>query len=223
MLAGRRTTVDFWRRCCGCCAAVPSGVACPPHWGSGTGCSSAGARDVWEELHRHVAADPDWQEVLFDSTVVRAHAGAAGAEKSSAEAEALGRSRGGFSTKVHAVNDALGYPVDFALTGGQAADITPAAGLVPDEPVAALIADKAYDADHFVAMLNERGIKVVIPLRANRIEPRDCDFHQYKERHLIECCFGKIKHYRRIFSRFEKTARNYLSFLRFVAVLIWLR
>lgn len=181
------------------------------------------AHGVWEELHRHVAADPDWQEVLFDSTVVRAHACAAGAENSSAEAEALGRSRGGFSTKVHAVTDALGYPVEFALTAGQAADITQAAGLLPDEAVAAVIADKAYDADHFVTLLNKRDIKVVIPPRANRSEPRDCDFHQYKERHLIECFFGKIKHYRRIFSRFEKTARNYLSFLRFVAVLIWLR
>lgn len=180
-------------------------------------------RGVWAALHRYVAADPDWQEVLFDSTVVRAHACAAGAENSHAEAEALGRSRGGFSTKIHAVTDALGYPVDFALTGGQAADIPQAAGLVPEAAVESVIADKAYDADPFVEMLTARGIKVVIPPRANRTEPRDCDFHQYKERHLIECFFGKIKHYRRIFSRFEKTARNYLSFLRFVAVLIWLR
>ena len=144
-------------------------------------------------------------------------------KKNSAAAEALGRSRGGFSTKVHAVTDALGNPLDFTLTGGQAADIAQAAGLVPDEPVDAVIADKAYDAEHFVVMLSERGIKVVIPPRANRTAPRDCDFHQYKERHLIECFFNKIKHYRRVFSRFEKTARNYLSFLRFVAVLIWLR
>jgi transposase len=121
------------------------------------------------------------------------------------------------------VTDALGNPLEFTLTAGPAADITQAAGLIPDEPVGAVIADKAYDADHFVALLNARGIKVVIPPRANRTEPRDCDWHQYKERHLIECFFNKIKHYRRIFSRFEKTARNYLSFLRFVAVLVWLR
>ena len=91
------------------------------------------------------------------------------------------------------MTDALGYPLDFALTGGQAAAITPAPGLVPDAPVGAVIADKAYDADPFVAMLKARGIKVVISPRANRTEPRECDFHQYKERHLIECFFGKIK------------------------------
>lgn len=82
------------------------------------------AQGVWETLHRHVAADPDraadrWQEVLLDSTVVRAHAGAGGAENSSAEAEAPRRSRGGFSTKVHAVTNALGYPVEFAPTAGR--------------------------------------------------------------------------------------------------------
>ena len=113
--------------------------------------------------------------------------------------------------------------MEFTLTPGQAADIDQAEGLLPEEPVAAVIADKAYDADRFVAMLKARDIKVVIPPRANRTQPRECDFHHYKERHLIECFFNKIKHYRRIFSRFEKTARNYLSFLRFVSVLIWLR
>lgn len=121
------------------------------------------------------------------------------------------------------MTDALGNPLDFTLTGGQAADITQADGLVPEQPVGAVIADKAYDADPFVALLTERGIEAVIPPRANRTEPRDCDFYKYKERHLIECFFNKIKHYRRIFSRFEKTARNYLGFLRFVAALIWLR
>jgi transposase len=98
----------------------------------------------------------------------------------------------------------LGNPLEFTLTGGQAADISQAAGLVPEQPVGAVIADKAYDADRFVALWNERGIEVVIPPRANRTEPRDCDFHRYKERHLIECFFNKIKHYRRIFARFDR-------------------
>ena len=121
------------------------------------------------------------------------------------------------------MTDALGNPLEFILTGGHAADISQAAGLVPEQPVEAVIADKAYDADHFVALLTARGIEVVIPPRANRTAPRDCDFHQYKERHLIEGFFNKIKPSRRLFWRFENPARNYLSFLRFVAVLIWLR
>jgi transposase len=180
-------------------------------------------RGVWADLHRHVIVDPDWQEVFLDSTIVRAHACAAGQPESTAEAEALGRSRGGFSTKVHAITDALGNPLDFVLTAGQAADITQAEALLPDAPIEAVVADKGYDADAFVAQVTGRGAKAVIPPRKNRKQPREYDRHIYKERHLIECFFGKIKHYRRIFSRFEKTARNYLSFLRFVAALVWLR
>ncbi|WP_407079267.1 hypothetical protein [Candidatus Methylospira mobilis] len=66
-------------------------------------------------------------------------------------------------------------------------------------------------------------MKAVIPPRYNRNKVRECDWFIYKERHLIECFFNKIKHYRRIFSRFEKTARNYMAFLHFVSALIWLR
>jgi transposase len=146
-----------------------------------------------------------------------------GPKKSTPQAEALGRSRGGFSTKIQALTDALGNPLDFELTGGQAADITPAEALLPDEPVEAVVADKSYDAEAFVATVNARGAVAVIPPRKHRKQLREYDRHVYKERHLIECFFGKIKHYRRIFSRFEKTARNYMGFLRFVAALVWLR
>lgn len=66
-------------------------------------------------------------------------------------------------------------------------------------------------------------MEAVIPRRSNRNEGREVDWFVYKERHLIECFFNKIKHYRRIFSRYEKTARNYMGFLRFVSALIWLR
>jgi transposase len=144
-------------------------------------------------------------------------------KKSTALAQALGRSRGGFSTKIHAVVDALGNPLDFRLTGGQAADITQAEALLPEAPVEAVVADKGYDADAFLSAVTARGAQAVIPPRKTRVVQRDYDRHRYKERHLIECFFGKIKHYRRIFSRFEKTATNYLSFLHLVAALVWLR
>ncbi|HYQ91362.1 MAG TPA: transposase [Candidatus Competibacteraceae bacterium] len=108
-------------------------------------------------------------------------------------AEALGRSRGGFSTKIHALTDALGNPVDFVLTGGQAADITQAEALFPDEPMDAVVADKGYDAKAFVAAVTARGATAVIPSRKNCQQPREYDRHRYKERHLIECFFGKIK------------------------------
>jgi transposase len=89
--------------------------------------------------------------------------------------------------------------------------------------VVAAVADKGYDSDALVRSLREQAIEAVIPPRSNRKVKRLYDRHVYKERHLIECFFGKIKHYRRIFSRFEKTARNFMGFVRFVAALIWIR
>ena len=180
---------------------------------------------VWEAVHSGCVHRPDLQAVFIDSTVNRAHSCAAGAAGSNAEDEALGRSRGGFSTKVHAITDALGNPLDFVLTGGQASDIGQAEKLLALAPAGtkAFVGDKGYDADSLVLAIQEREMTPVIPPRGNRTEARTCDWFVYKERHLIECFFNKIKHYRRIFSRYEKRARNYMGFLRFVAALIWLR
>jgi transposase len=176
-------------------------------------------------LHRYLVDHPDLQQVFLDSTVVRANACAAGAKGSCAKNEALGRSRGGFSTKIHAITDALGNPLDFLLTGGEASDIGQAERLIQAVPQQAslAVADKGYDSDGFVQRLQELMIEPVIPPRSNRKVKRLYDRHVYKERHLIECFFGKIKHYRRIFSRFEKTARHFMGFLRLVAALIWMR
>jgi transposase len=122
------------------------------------------------------------------------------------------------------VVDALGNPLKFIVTAGQAADISQAQALVEDYPKAqAAIADKAYDADTFIDWLQEREIEPVIPATANRTQPRDYDRHRYKERHLVECLINKIKHYRRVFSRFDKKVKNFLSFLQFAGALIWLR
>ena len=139
------------------------------------------------------------------------------------EAQALGRSRGGFSTKIHTGVDALGNPLRFVLTGGQCHDITQAETLVVGYEFDYLLADRSYDADPFLALLLARGAIPVIPPRRNRKQLRQYDKHIYKERHLVECLIGKIKHYRRVFSRFDKLDGRYLGFLSFVGALIWLR
>lgn len=135
----------------------------------------------------------------------------------------MGRSRGGFSTKIHVNVDALGNPLRFRLTAGQCHDITQAQALIDGYEFDRLTADKAYDADQFRDLLLKLGVEVVIPSTSNRKEPRAYDQHWYKERHLVECFINKIKHYRRIFSRFDKLASRYLGFLSFVSTLIWLR
>lgn len=137
--------------------------------------------------------------------------------------QALGRSRGGFSTKIHALSDGLGNPLELALTAGQVHDVTQASGLLVGKQAQHVIADKGYDADGLIAQIEQQGAAAVIPPRTNRKPPREYDRHVYKERHLIECLFGKLKHYRRIFSRFDKLARNYWSFLCFACTLVWLR
>lgn len=183
-------------------------------------------KEVWHKLHQHFVTDPDMEHLILDSTIVRAHPCAAGARKESGgQAEqALGRSKGGFSSKIHVSVDGLGNPLRFILTAGQRNDITEAEALVVDLDFKRLIADKAYDADEFIRLIIEQyEAEVVIPPRGNRLKLREYDTHIYKERHLVECFINKIKHYRRIFSRFEKLASRYFSFLSFVGTLIWLR
>jgi len=180
-------------------------------------------KDIWGKLFQFTADQADMESVMIDATIVRAHACSAGYKKDSQEEECLGRSKGGFTTKIHAVVDALGNPLKFTLTPGQRNDITQAESLIEDFKNTMIIADKGYDSNALIEKILHQGSIPVIPPKKNRKAQREYDLHVYKERHLIECFFGKIKHFRRIFSRFEKTAQAFLGFLNFVGVLIWLR
>lgn len=144
------------------------------------------------------------------------------AHKKSGE-QALGRSRGGFSCKIHVTVDGLGNPLRLSLTAGQRHDITQALELVDGFVFERLIADRGYASQEFVDWLTENDIESVIPPHQNAKEPRDYDRWWYRERHLVECFINKIKHFRRVFSRFDKLASRYLGFLQFVSSLIWLR
>ena len=131
----------------------------------------------------------------MDGSVIRAHACAAGAANSSADIEALGRSKGGFGCKIHALCDALGMPIKFILTGGQEAECRQAISLLENVNASAVLADKAYDTNELREWLASREIKAVIPPKSNRKEEIKCDYWHYKERHASECMFGKLKHY----------------------------
>ncbi len=117
----------------------------------------------------------------------------------------------------------MGNPLRFKLTGGQNHDLTQAKALIAHYSCEHVIGDKAYDSDRFLQVVLSQGAAPVIPPRSNREVLREYDEHLYKERHLVECFINKVKHYRRIFSRFEKLAQRYLGFLSFVSSLIWLR
>lgn len=119
--------------------------------------------------------------------------------------------------------DALGNPVGFLLTGGQAHDLQGADHLLPGMEADTLIADKAFDADKRVLEpLTAAGKAAVIPPKANRVVQRDYDRDLYKARHLIENFFAKLKQFRAIATRYDKTARNFLAGIHLAAIAIWL-
>lgn len=137
--------------------------------------------------------------------------------------QAIGRSRGGLSTKIHTLVDALGNPIGFHLTGGEAHDLVGADALLPDMRANMLLADKAFDADERVIKpLTAAGKTAVIPSKANRKQPRAFDRDMYAARHLIENFFAKLKQFRAIATRYDKTARNFLAAVHWVASVIWL-
>jgi transposase len=117
----------------------------------------------------------------------------------------------------------LGNPIDFFLTGGEAHDLEGADHLLPTMEAETLIADKAFDADQRVLEpLAAAGKTAVIPPRAHRSSPRGYDRELYAARHLIENFFAKLKQFRAIATRYEKTARNFLAAVQLVATVVWL-
>ena len=139
------------------------------------------------------------------------------------QTQALGRCRGGFSTKLHAVCDALGNPLRFIVTGGERHECTQAQALLDGLRTQAVLADKGYDTDEIVRMVQQTGALVVIPPRSNRTVLRDYDKVLYKERNLVERMFGYLKHFRRVATRYDKTALSFLSFVQLAASYLWLK
>ena len=178
---------------------------------------------VWIRLFDFSVEEPDLEYVSLDTTIVRAHACSAGYGKDSQAEEALGRSRGGFSTKIHAKVDALGNPLELRLTGGNVSDIKCASDLIEDDIGRKILADKAFDSNDFLIQGLMNDCEMVVPPKKNRNLQREYDEHVYQDRHVIECFFGKIKHFRRVSSRFDKAARNYFSFVCLASTHVWLR
>ena len=127
------------------------------------------------------------------------------------------------STKIHATVDALGNPTSFYLTPGQAHDLEGADALLPAVEAGIVIADKAYDADErVIAPLAAVGKSAVIPPKGGRKSQRAYDKHLYYARHLIENFFCRLKQFRAIATRYDKTARNFLAAIYLAATTIWL-
>ena len=139
------------------------------------------------------------------------------------EKQALGRSRGGFSTKIHASSDSLGNPTRLILTGGEQSDYKQAINLIKGQEAEAVLADKGYDADYIVKAIEEMDAEVVIPPRSIRNEQREYDKILYEERNNIERMFGKLKHFRRVATRYDKLAVSYMAFVMVASIFLWLK
>lgn len=129
---------------------------------------------------------------------------------------------GGWSTKIHATVDALGNPLRIILSVGQQADIKQAQALVADYEPNAVLADRGYDADLLIERLQLNGIEVVIPAKRNRLEERSIDENLYKDRNKVERYFNKLKQYRRVATRYEKTAGSFAGFIYLASAMILL-
>jgi transposase len=137
--------------------------------------------------------------------------------------QALGKSRGGFGTKVHGSFDGLGHPVELKLTAAQESDIAQAGELLADHTPEVVIADRGYDKMALVDEIERRGAEAVIPTQRNRAVQRAVDPHLDAERNVCERFWSKVKQYRRVATRYDKKAINFLAFVKVAAIMVMLK
>jgi transposase len=137
----------------------------------------------------------------------------------------IGVSRGGKNTKIHALVDALGNPIRLLFTSGEVHDSKAGVPLLEGFELAAsaVLGDKAFGTTQILTYIRKCGGKIVIPPKSNTVNPWDCDFHHYKERHVVECFFNKLKHFRRIATRYDKLSSMFQAFTYLAAIMIWLK
>ena len=222
--ATKTSVVALLKRYCGLTEGAPNGAYCRLSTGIGTASTTALPAGVIRVLGNGclsiVRTIQTWKTAGGTAPLSVLRPVRRAPQQNGGQAQqALGRSRAGFSPKIHITVEGLGTPLRLHLTAGQRHDILKAHDLI----VEALIADRSYGAQAVVDELIAHGIEPVIPPNQNAKQPREYDEWRYRERHLIECFIGKIKHFRRVFSRFDKLARRYLGFLHLTCVLVWLR
>ncbi|MBC7167801.1 MAG: IS5 family transposase [Phenylobacterium sp.] len=178
---------------------------------------------VWLKVFEALAAKSPQSLHLIDSSIIRAHQHAAGGKKGGPD-HAIGRSRGGLSTKINALVNQDGLPLRIVLSAGQASDKAAVAELIDGLPPAqALIADRGYDAQAVIELVRSRGGCAHIPTQKDRKLQRSVDPAIYRQRNLVERFFCKLKHFRRIATRFDKLARNFLAAVLLASTRLWLR
>ena len=164
--------------------------------------------------------DPDFEYLIVNSTIVRAHQHAAGAKKRGLKIRrSLARSRGGLSTKIHLAVRGLGCPVRFTLTAGQKGDAPQAAALIEGLPAEVVMADTAYDADHLRQAIAAKGALAVIPNNPSRALKYPLDKHLYAQRHLVECASSNFA----ASQPASKRPPEFRAVVTLAAIILWMR
>jgi transposase len=177
---------------------------------------------VWAKIMSALADAHDAAVQMIDTSIVRVHQHAACIIRNTRQS--MGRSRGGLTSKIHALVDTNGLPVRLALTAGEAHDNRLAVKLLSRlKSGSMLLADRGYDADWIRALVRQRGAWANIPPKSNRTEPISFSPYLYRARNLVERFFNKIKHCRRVATRYDKLAANYLAFIQLASIRLWLR
>lgn len=177
---------------------------------------------IWERILKSLSSAAKGQLWSIDSTSSKVHKHAMGGP-GDAEMQAIGRSRGGANTKIHALVDTRGRALRLILTAGQRNDILAAPDLVADHTQRTILADKAYDSDQFRLLLESLDLKACIPPTANRSAPSAYHKGHYKRRHQVENFFQRLKEKRALAMRFEKLASRFLCLVTLAAICDWLR
>lgn len=141
------------------------------------------------------------------------------------ETKAVGRSRGGLNTKIHTLVDALGNPLRFLLSAGQEHDAVHAVDLLEQADISGsnVLGDKAYGTQTILSHIAKEGASSTIPPKSNAKDPWPVDWNLYKERHLVECFFQKLKWFRRIATRYDKQDQSFLAFVYLASIMILLQ
>ena len=176
-------------------------------------------RGFWEELFSVVEPRLKGRRRFLDATHIKVHRCASN-PPGGQDGQALGRTKGGMNTKLHAVVDEAGQAAALFLSPGNDADISHAQTVLAEIPADMVVADKGYDSDAFRQWLTARGIKPCIPPRSNRKTPARFSKVSYRKRHLIENFFERIKNFRRVATRYDKLAQTFFGFACLAATMV---
>ena len=177
------------------------------------------AEGIWTAVLDRCGPAIKGKRLFLDSTHVKVHksgSNPAGGQ----QFQALGRTKGGLNTKIHAAVDGKGNPAALLLSAGNEADVSCAPETLEGVECEVLVGDKGYDSDGFRDWLRQRGSRPCIPPRSNRLHPERYSKASYRKRHLVENFFERLKRFRRVANRYDKLQETFFGFVCLAATLI---